>query len=98
MRKLRLRRYSKSRKPKERRNPSTWLAGVGIAWLRQAIVDGLRDSVLAFSKKVPGTTAKDIMDMVLVTQKSSTSTPWRFGPPPSPLQCSSPMVLELSRM
>ena len=26
-------------------------------------MDGLRDSVLAFSKKVPGTTAKDIMDM-----------------------------------
>ena len=45
-----------------------WLAVVGIARQRQAIVDGLRDSVLVFSKKVPGTTAKDIMDMVLVTQ------------------------------
>ena len=45
-----------------------WLAGVGIARQRQAIVDGLRDSVLAFSKKVPGTTANDIMGMVLVTQ------------------------------
>ena len=45
-----------------------WLAGVGIARQLQAIVDGLRDSVLAFSKKVPGTTAKDIMGMVLVTQ------------------------------
>jgi len=41
---------------------------VGIARQRHAIVDGLRDSVLAFSKKVPGTTAKDIMDMVLVTR------------------------------
>jgi len=47
---------------------STYLAGVGIARQRQAIVDGLRDSVLAFSENVPGTTAKDIMDMVLVTQ------------------------------
>ncbi|KAJ8452359.1 hypothetical protein Cgig2_006164 [Carnegiea gigantea] len=35
---------------------------------RQAIVDGLRDSVLGFSVNVPGTTAKDVMDMVLVTQ------------------------------
>ncbi|MFS7936592.1 hypothetical protein Hanom_Chr05g00417381 [Helianthus anomalus] len=32
------------------------------------IVDGLRDSVLDFSVNVPGTTAKDVMDMVLVTQ------------------------------
>jgi len=31
-------------------------------------VDGLRDSVLAFSVNVPGTTAKDVMDMVLTTQ------------------------------
>ncbi|XP_034207575.1 hypersensitive-induced response protein 2-like isoform X2 [Prunus dulcis] len=35
---------------------------------RQAIVDGLRDSVLVFSENVPGTSAKDVMDMVLVTQ------------------------------
>ncbi|CAD6225199.1 unnamed protein product [Miscanthus lutarioriparius] len=45
---------------------SKYLAGVGIARQRQAIVNGLRDSVLAFSENVPGTTAKDIMDMVLV--------------------------------
>ena len=47
---------------------SKYLAGVGIARQCQAIVDVLRDSVLAFSENVPGTTAKDIMDMVLVTQ------------------------------
>ncbi|XP_006660564.1 hypersensitive-induced response protein-like protein 2 [Oryza brachyantha] len=47
---------------------SKYLAGVGVARQRQAIVDGLRDSVLAFSENVPGTSAKDIMDMVLVTQ------------------------------
>ncbi|XP_020250764.1 hypersensitive-induced response protein 1-like [Asparagus officinalis] len=47
---------------------SKYLAGLGIARQRQAIVDGLRDSVLAFSANVPGTTAKDVMDMVLVTQ------------------------------
>ena len=47
---------------------SKYLAGLGIARQRQAIVDGLRDSVLAFSENVPGTSSKDIMDMVLVTQ------------------------------
>ncbi|KHN01170.1 Hypersensitive-induced response protein 1 [Glycine soja] len=47
---------------------SKYLAGLGIARQRQAIVDGLRDSVLAFSENVPGTTSKDIMDMVLMTQ------------------------------
>ncbi|KAI4329610.1 hypothetical protein MLD38_027978 [Melastoma candidum] len=47
---------------------SKYLAGLGIARQRQAIVDGLRDSVLGFSENVPGTTAKDVMDMVLVTQ------------------------------
>ncbi|KAK1264712.1 Hypersensitive-induced response protein 1 [Acorus gramineus] len=47
---------------------SKYLSGLGIARQRQAIVDGLRDSVLGFAENVPGTTAKDIMDMVLVTQ------------------------------
>jgi len=47
---------------------SKYLSGLGIARQRQAIVDGLRESVLAFSGNVPGTTAKDVMDMVLVTQ------------------------------
>lgn len=45
-----------------------YLAGLGIARQRQAIVDGLRESVINFSSNVPGTTAKDVMDMVLVTQ------------------------------
>ncbi|KAA8530316.1 hypothetical protein F0562_005025 [Nyssa sinensis] len=47
---------------------SKYLAGLGIARQRQAIVDGLRDSVLGFSINVPGTTAKDVLDMVLITQ------------------------------
>ena len=47
---------------------SKYLSGLGIARQRQAIVDGLRDSVLGFAVNVPGTTAKDVMDMVLVTQ------------------------------
>ncbi|CAI5998170.1 unnamed protein product [Closterium sp. NIES-64] len=41
-----------------------YLAGVGVARQRQAIVDGLRDSVLGFSDQVPGTTPKDVLDMV----------------------------------
>jgi hypothetical protein len=45
-----------------------YLSGLGIARQRQAIVDGLRESVLGFSENMPGTTAKDVMDMVLVTQ------------------------------
>uniref|UniRef100_I1JZS5 Band 7 domain-containing protein n=1 Tax=Glycine max TaxID=3847 RepID=I1JZS5_SOYBN len=47
---------------------SKYLSGLGIARQRQAIVDGLRDSVLGFSVNVPGTSARDVMDMVLVTQ------------------------------
>jgi len=47
---------------------SKYLSGVGIARQRQAIVDGLRESVLAFSDNVPGTSPKEVMDMVLVTQ------------------------------
>ncbi|KAK6129503.1 hypothetical protein DH2020_036736 [Rehmannia glutinosa] len=51
---------------KEKPSPNTYRGSV--LQERQAIVDGLRDSVLAFSENVPGTTAKDVMDMVLVTQ------------------------------
>jgi regulator of protease activity HflC (stomatin/prohibitin superfamily) len=44
------------------------LQGRGIADQRQAIVAGLRDSVGEFQKSVPGTTAKDVMNLVLMTQ------------------------------
>ena len=44
------------------------LAGAGIARQRLAIVDGLRDSVVHFAEEIEGATAKDVMDMVLVTQ------------------------------
>ncbi|GLU01956.1 hypothetical protein SLE2022_192310 [Rubroshorea leprosula] len=45
-----------------------YLSGVGIARQRKEIVDGLRDSVRAFTDRVPGATGKDVMDMELVTQ------------------------------
>jgi regulator of protease activity HflC (stomatin/prohibitin superfamily) len=44
------------------------LQGRGIADQRQAIVAGLRDSVDEFQKSVAGTTAKDVMNLVLMTQ------------------------------
>ncbi|KAG9145686.1 hypothetical protein Leryth_022107 [Lithospermum erythrorhizon] len=47
---------------------SKYLSGLGVARQRQAIVDGLRDSVLAFSENVHGTSAKEVMDMIMVTQ------------------------------
>src|SRR5688500_11612723 len=44
------------------------LQGKGIADQRAAIVAGLRDSVDEFQRSVPGTTAKDVMNLVLMTQ------------------------------
>jgi len=41
---------------------------VGVAKQRKAIVDGLRDSIMDFSGNVPGTTPKDVMDLLLLTQ------------------------------
>jgi regulator of protease activity HflC (stomatin/prohibitin superfamily) len=44
------------------------LQGKGIADQRKAIVDGLRESVDEFQKGVPGSTAQDVMNLVLMTQ------------------------------
>ncbi len=44
------------------------LQGKGIADQRRAIVDGLRESVAEFEKAVPGATAQDVMQLVLMTQ------------------------------
>ncbi|XP_057838036.1 hypersensitive-induced response protein 2 isoform X3 [Cryptomeria japonica] len=53
---------------------SKYLSGLGMARQRQAIVDGLRDSVLAFTSNVPGINAKDVTDLILVTQYFDTMT------------------------
>jgi len=45
-----------------------YLSGVGVAKQRKAIVDGLRSSIVDFSDGVKGTTSKDIMDLLLLTQ------------------------------
>ena len=44
------------------------LSGKGIADQRRAIVEGLRESVDEFQKTVPGATAKDVMNLILMTQ------------------------------
>jgi regulator of protease activity HflC (stomatin/prohibitin superfamily) len=44
------------------------LQGKGIADQRRAIVDGLRESVSDFQESVPGASAHDVMNLVLMTQ------------------------------
>jgi len=44
------------------------LSGRGIADQRKAIIDGLRESVDEFQKSVPGSTAQDALNAVLMTQ------------------------------
>ena len=44
------------------------LQGKGIADQRLAIVNGLRESVMDFKDNVPGTSAHDVMNLVLMTQ------------------------------
>ncbi|CAM6020195.1 unnamed protein product [Sphagnum balticum] len=50
-----------------------YLSGYGITRQHQAITEGLRESMLAFSNNVPGTSAKDVMDLVLVTHYFDTT-------------------------
>jgi len=45
-----------------------YLSGVGVAKQRKAIVDGLRTSIVDFSGNVGGTSTKEVMDLLLLTQ------------------------------
>ena len=45
-----------------------FLAGQGISRQRQAIMEGLRESVNAFKTEVRGVDAKTVMDLMIVTQ------------------------------
>jgi len=45
-----------------------YLAGVGVARQRKAIVDGLKESVKEFSSSIEGTTPADVMQLMMVTQ------------------------------
>lgn len=44
------------------------LQGEGIANQRKAIIEGLRESVDDFQKSIPGSSANDVMNLVLLTQ------------------------------
>ena len=55
-------------KVKQAEAESKALQGRGIANQRKAIIDGLKQSVEAFSAAVEGTTPRDVMMLVLVTQ------------------------------
>lgn len=45
-----------------------YLGGAGIAKQRQAITEGLRENILNISNSVSGTSAKEVMDLIMVTQ------------------------------
>eukprot|EP01034_Spumella_vulgaris_P037389 gene37389-46129_t len=47
---------------------SMYLSGVGVARQRRAIMDGLKDSIVEFSANVEGTSSKDVMDLLVLTQ------------------------------
>ena len=47
---------------------SKYLSGVGVARQRQAIVGGLKESIVQFSGNIKGTQPKDVMDLLLLTQ------------------------------
>ena len=55
-------------KAAEAESQSKELQGQGIAKQRQAIVNGLRESVEAFKAGVPGSTEKDVLQLVMLTQ------------------------------
>ncbi|KAJ0968739.1 hypothetical protein J5N97_021616 [Dioscorea zingiberensis] len=45
-----------------------YLGGLGVARQRQAITEGLRENIVNFSDRVSGTSAKEVMDLIMVTQ------------------------------
>jgi regulator of protease activity HflC (stomatin/prohibitin superfamily) len=45
-----------------------YLSGVGVAKQRKAIVDGLRTSIVDFADNTSGTSTKEVMDLLLLTQ------------------------------
>ena len=47
---------------------SKYLAGLGVAKQRKAIVDGLKDTVSGFAAEIDGAGPQDVMDLLLVTQ------------------------------
>jgi len=65
-----------------------FLAGQGIARQRQAIMEGLRESVNAFKSEVQDVDAKTVMDLMIVTQyfdmmRDGAPSPAQTAPPPA---------------
>merc|ERR1719440_1602633 len=58
----------KIRAVKEADAEAKFLGGQGISRQRQAIMEGLRESVNAFKNEVAGVDAKTVMDLMIVTQ------------------------------
>ncbi len=55
-------------KQAEAESQSKVLQGQGVAGQRKAIIDGLRESIQDFKDSLEGTTAQDVMTLVLMTQ------------------------------
>lgn len=55
-------------KKAEASSEAMYLSGVGIARERRAIMDGLKDSVVMFSKSVHGVQPRDVMDLLVLNQ------------------------------
>ena len=45
-----------------------YLQGQGIARQRQAIVNGLRESVMSFERDVKDVSARDVLELMMMTQ------------------------------
>ena len=71
-RELRLlpRRRDRGRREHEAEAESKYLAGVGVARQRKAIVDGLKNSISDFTsnEQIKGASSKDVVDLLLITQ------------------------------
>uniref|UniRef100_A0A7S1V9W2 Band 7 domain-containing protein n=1 Tax=Grammatophora oceanica TaxID=210454 RepID=A0A7S1V9W2_9STRA len=55
-------------KAAEAESEAKYLSGVGVAKQRKAIVDGLKNSIVDFSQEVEGSSTKQVMDLLLLTQ------------------------------
>lgn len=47
---------------------SMHLSGIGVARQRRAIMDGLKESIVAFNEGVQGSSSKDVMDLLILNQ------------------------------
>ena len=65
-------------KAAEADSESKYLQGVGISRQRQAIVEGLKDSVVNFSNSDNDVSPKDVLQLMLLTQYFDSTFFWWF--------------------